>query len=259
MRGSVSIWATALACASLAACTSPQAQRERQQARSASAFLERQGSIGDPGRVAAADFAFARMAREEGNWTAFRHYAAPNAVMDAPGGWAPAAQLLAGLEDPPEPILWAPTRVWSSCDGRLAATLGRSRRPNGIVGTYISIWELQPDNEYRYIYDTGVADDPQPEPVEPQDIPEDAIVVPGLTAIEGYVADCPSQGEAVPEPPAFMFGPGVQGHSQTSSDGTLRYNRLVAEDGSREVFVEWYRKGEWQEAVRLEIPAPPAQ
>ncbi len=73
----------------LAACASPQAQQRAAMANMAEQVLERAGSIGDPGRVAAADFAFARMARDEGTWTAFRHYAAPGAVMDAPGGYAP--------------------------------------------------------------------------------------------------------------------------------------------------------------------------
>lgn len=249
----------AIVCASLVACASAQEQRERRQGREAASFLERQGSIGDPGRVAAADFAFARMARDEGTWTAFRYYAAPDAIVDASGGWASAEAMLGGLEDPPEPILWAPTRVWSSCNGQLAATLGRSLRPNGIAGTYITIWELQPNNTYRWIYDTGAADDPQPEPVRQEEIPEDAIVVPGLTAVEGYVADCARRGEPVPAPPAMPAGhpASTQSASQLSHDRTLRWTRSLAEDGSRLVSVEWLRNGEWQTAVELEIPPPP--
>ncbi|WP_156170006.1 hypothetical protein [Aurantiacibacter luteus] len=251
-----------LATLALAACASPQAQQQARQARAASAFLERQGSVGDPGRVAAADFAFARMAREEGNWTAFRAYAAPGALFDDdddPSGWSSVLGQLQVLPDPAEPILWAPTRVWSSCDGRLAVSEGRSRRPNGVVGTYITIWELQPDNEYRWSYDTGTPDDPQPAPVPREDIPDDAIVVPGMTALQGSVADCPRAGESVPPPPQTTFGMGVRGVSEVSSDGTLRYTRLVAADRSREVIVEWLREGEWQEATRLRLPAPAAQ
>ena len=74
-------------------------------------------------------------------------------------------QVAAGRADPPEPIRWAPTDVWSSCDGKLAVTLGRFLRPNGLVGDYITVWELQSDNSYKWIYDTGTPDDPQPAPL----------------------------------------------------------------------------------------------
>lgn len=238
----------------LSACTSPQAQQRARMASMAERVLERAGSIGDPGRVAAADFAFARMARDEGQWTAFRHYAAPGAVMDAPGRVASVTSQLAGLADPPEPILWAPNTVWSSCDGRLAVSLGRSRRPSGIVGSYVTIWALQPDNSYRYTYDTGTPDDPQPLPAAPEDIPEGAIVVPGLTSIEGRIADCPRADQPAPPPPALAFPVDVSVTTELSSDGTLRWTRTLAADGSRSVHVEWLREGSWQSALDFDIP-----
>lgn len=248
-----------LAVLGLSACTSPQQQAQNRQAHSATQFLELVGSIGDPGRVAATDFAFAKMAREEGNWTAFRAYAAPDAVMDGGDSWAPASQILANLADPPEAIAWGPTDVWSSCDGTLAATLGRFRRPNGVVGDYVSVWELQPDNSYKWIYDTGVPDDPQPEPEPESDIPEGAIVVPGLTAIRGRVADCPPKGETTRRLPTLLLAADMRHGSYTADDQSLRATRLLAADGSREVIVEWFREGEWTVATRLAIPAEVAE
>lgn len=236
----------------LAACTSPQQQRANRQARAATQFLERQGSIGDPGRVAAADFAFAKMAREEGNWTAFRAYAADDAVMDAPAGFAPASELLSGLEDPPEPIRWAPTDVWSSCDGTLAVTLGRFVRSNGVVGDYVTVWELQRDNSYKWIYDTGTPDDPQPVPEPDEALPEDAIVVEGMTSITGRIADCqPDAGQsALP-----LAVTGVATRASTSDDSSLTWQSTLQADGARTVRVHYLRDGGWEQVVALAIPA----
>ena len=255
MRGGAVLALATLAL--VAACSSPQRMQERRQARSAQTFLERQGSIGDPGRVAAADFAFAKMAREEGTWTAFRAYAAPDALMDTADGYAPATQVLAGRADPAEPIRWAPTDVWSSCDGKLAVTLGRFRRPNGLVGDYITVWELQPDNSYKWIYDTGTPDNPQPAPQVAKDIPEDAIVVPGLTAIQGRVADCPgkiAQGESFPELSETTY-PSASAAVQVSPDRSLMTVRYRYNDGATAVAVHWVRDGEAQLATSIDIPA----
>lgn len=241
-----------LAVASLAACTSPRQQQLNRLAQAAERTLERAGTIGDPGRVAAADFAFARMARDEGTWTAFRYYAAPDAELDAPDGFAPASELLAGLADPATPILWAPTNVWSSCDGTLAASLGRFQRPNGLVGDYVTIWELQPDNSYRFIYDTGTPDDPQPVPAPEEELPEDAIVVPGLTAIEGRVADCAStiaDREVRPQASEGVTRAGM------SNDRTLYWLSDLQDDGSRLVQVGYLREGMWETVVDFAIPA----
>ncbi|MFB0612217.1 hypothetical protein [Aurantiacibacter poecillastricola] len=242
------------ATATLAACTSAQATRERQQARAATEFLERQGSIADPGRVAAADFAFAKMAREDGLWTAFREYAADDAVMDAPTGYASASELLAGREDPAEPIQWAPTDVWSSCDGTLAVTLGRFLRPNGLVGDYVTVWELQSDNSYKWIYDTGTPDDPQPPAPDEEDIPEGAIVVPGLSAITGRVADCPGD-TGMPVPAAPVGAAGSDAGEAVAADGTLRADWSRNPGGSRTITVRWLRERAWETASELMIPA----
>lgn len=254
-RGAIMISRSSIALAilaALAACSTPAQQRQARESRAATQFLERQGSVGDPGRVAAADVAFAKMAREEGNWTAFRAYAADEAVMDAPGGFAPASELLSGLEDPPEPIRWAPTNVWTSCDGTLAVTLGRFIRPNGLVGDYVTVWELQRDNGYKWVYDTGTPDDPQPVPEPDEELPEDAIVVEGMTSIEGRVAECqPDAGQsALP-----LAVAGVATHASTSDDSSLTWQSILQPDGSRSVRVWYLRDGGWQQVVDLAIPA----
>ncbi len=239
----------------LAACSSAGQRQVARQASAASQVLERQGSIGEPGRVAAVDFAFAKMAREEGQWTAFRAYAASDAVMDAPRGYAPVAEVLEGLADPAEPIRWAPTDVWSSCDGTLAVSLGRFIRPNGLVGDYVTVWELQPDNSYKWIYDTGTPDDPQPVPEPEEDLPADAIVVEGMTSIVGRIADCPARGERFSPPAGTIERGGSISDTRFSNDWTMRMDReYFLADGRREVRFFWQREGEWEEGLSFTVP-----
>ena len=242
----------------VAGCTSAEAQKRNRQVRAAQTFLKTQGSIGDPGRVAAADLAMAKAAREDGTWTALRDFAADDAVMDSGPGYAPAAEVLSGRADPVEPLRWAPSDVWSSCDGRLAVTLGRFLRPNGLVGDYLTVWQLQDDNSYAWIYDTGTPDDPQPAPEPAADIPDGAIVVPGLRALQGRVADCPrslAEGETYPELP-LAVQPFTTRHAVEAPDKSLMVTRYLGQDGSRSVAVHWVREGEVQLATSLDIPAP---
>ncbi len=250
-RVTIAIVATAM----IAACASPQAQRVERERRAATQFLERQGSIGDPGRVAAADIAFAKMAREEGQWTAFLEYAAPGAVIHGVNGPIPAQPWLAQQENPPVSVAWTPNTVWSSCDGTLAVSFGRFQEPDGKVGSYVSAWELQDDNSYRYTYDLGVLDDPQPVRQPREELPEDAIIVPGMTAIEGRVADCPKADADFPEVPLLSTALPHRSGSTRSDDGTLQWTWFQFGDGQRRVTVQWLRDGSVQEALNFSVPA----
>lgn len=243
------------ASAMIAACTSPQAQRVERERRAATQFLERQGSIGDPGRVAAADIAFAKMAREEGQWTAFREYAAPEAVIHGVNGPILAQPWLAQQENPPVAVAWTPNTVWSSCDGTLAISFGRFQEPDGKVGSYVSAWELQDDNSYKYTYDLGALDNPQPVRQPEEELPEDAIIVPGMTAIEGRVADCPGADAVLPEIPLLSTALPHRSGSTRSGDGTLQWTWFQSDDGQRRVTVQWVRDGSVQEALDFAVPA----
>ncbi|MWV26643.1 hypothetical protein [Aurantiacibacter rhizosphaerae] len=240
--------------ATLAACASPQAQRVERERRAATAFLERQGSIGDPGRVAAADIAFAKMAREQGQWTAFLEYAAPDALIHGRNGVIPAQPWLAQQDNPSVSVAWTPNTVWSSCDGTLAVSFGRFQEPDGKVGSYVTTWELQSDNSYKYTYDLGALDDPQPVRQPQEELPEGAIIVPGMTAIEGRVADCPAAGIDQPAMPVATSAGNASG-TTTSKDGTLQWTWSHADNGERRVIVTWLREGEVREALNFAVPA----
>lgn len=243
-----------LACSvTLTACASK--PRYAMSSHQAERVLERAGTVSQPGKVAATDIAFAREARDDGLWTAFRAYAASSALMQGPDGVFDAAGWLHERPDPAEPIRWAPRNVWSSCDGTLAASVGRFVRPNGLVGDYITVWELQRGGEYRWVYDTGTPDDPQPLPQAKDGEPlgPDDILVTALDVIDGKTADCP-RGEPVNPPVQLWPGDGGSNGGAESKDKTLSYRWEHGADGSHRVAILWLRNGEWQEAFAMNIP-----
>lgn len=118
--------------------------------------------------VLAAERAFDERAASEGQWTAFRATAAPDAVMFVPQR-VNARQWLAGRADPPRSVRWQPHGVFVSCDGQTATTYGYAQWPDGSFGRFRTIWQRQPDGRWSWVLDTGwptTAD--RPAPAEPE-------------------------------------------------------------------------------------------
>lgn len=200
-----------------------------------------------PSTIVATELAFARMAREEGQWTAFREYAAEGAQIHGRNGPVPAEAVYGGKRNPDKAVQWAPRAVWMSCGGDIAVSTGRFRQPDGLVGTFVTVWQRQNDNTYRYTFDVGAPDNPQPPPAAPEAPPEDdEIVVSAINAIEGNVADCPRRGETVPPLPLELLQVGARSESQISADGTLRWRWIHTVDGMRGILVEILQDGEWK-------------
>jgi len=88
--------------------------------------------------VVDAERAYAAMAHEKGQWTAFRMTAAPGAVMFVPDP-VDAADFLKGRKDPAVAVKWQPAQSYLSCDGKTGANLGPWQRPNA-VGYFTTIW-----------------------------------------------------------------------------------------------------------------------
>lgn len=216
--------------------------------------------IGEPGLVAAADIAFAKAAREDGQWTAFREYAADGAIMHGENGPIEAGPWLADQTDPDKSVQWGPTAVWSSCDGSLAVSFGRFRSAEGLFGSYTTVWERQSDNGYKWIYDVGAPDDPQPPPPpEPPEDDEDTIIVSGLAIIDGKVAECRRGEDAPPPPRVFPAAGDAKSGGGMSRDSTLMWRWVHAGDGTRSIEVDYLREGEWQQAMEFTIPLQTAQ
>ena len=101
-----------------------------------------------------AERAFARDAQRLGQWTAFRKYADPDAVMFNPQVvWA--HEFLAGKKDPPVPVRWWPAQSYVSCDGRIAVNTGPSMRPgSNSPGYFTTIWQRE-KRQWKWVYDAG--------------------------------------------------------------------------------------------------------
>ena len=184
----------------------------------------------NPSAAIAAEFAFARLAQDKGQWTAFRATAAEDAVMFAPQ-MVRAKDWLKGRADPPVAVRWQPHRVWSSCDGSLAITQGAWQRP-GSVGYFTTVWQRQRDGGYKWVFDHG-------------DTLAEAQAAPEMIAAK--VADCPPRRPRkppvarVPKP----FDPAAR--EGRSDDGTLVWT-VTAEPGGAHNF-----------SAELTIDGKPAQ
>ena len=168
----------------------------------------------DPSSVLAAEIAFNRLARDKGQWTAFRETAADDAVMFVPQRVL-AKQWLKGRADPPKSVSWTPSVIHVSCDGNLAASTGNWQRPDGSVGYFTTIWRRDKRGAWKWVLDHG-----------------DTLAAPRAAPefLVGKVATCkrgkaPEGGEAKAKavmPPA---------------DESLLWSAQVAPDGGREVTV----------------------
>ncbi|KRB79356.1 hypothetical protein ASE00_19800 [Sphingomonas sp. Root710] len=105
--------------------------------------------------VEAAERAFASKAQTDGQWTAFRAFAAPDAVSFAPE-IASAGKLFGTLKDPPVAVMWWPSRTILSCDGSSAISTGPWVRKGGRqTGTFTTVWQRQADGAWKWRLDHG--------------------------------------------------------------------------------------------------------
>lgn len=205
-------------------------------------------ATGEPGVVAAADVGFARAAREDGQWVAYASTVAGNAVVHTRDGPVAAAPWITAQASLPQAMGWAPTAVWTSCDGSLAVSFGRYAEPAGLVGSYATVWALQDGGGYKWTYTMRGPDNPQPPPPPPRMAPDpDVIVVPALGLIDGRVADC-LRGGAVPPAPAGEIP------ASSARDGTLQVRWDHAADGTRRLVADYVREGRWQTALDFVMP-----
>lgn len=197
----------------------------------------------NPSALIAAEFAFAREAREKGQWTAFRDYADDDAVMFVPQP-VMAKTWLKGRKDPTQPITWEPYQVWMSCDGTLGVTKGAWQRADGTTGYFTTIWRQQKKGNYRWVLDQG---DTLSEPLKQPDM---------LSAV---VADCP-KGHGAPPPDKADASrekrkeAGMDGNGQ-SDDGTLTWRYHVAADNARTLSVSLSKGGAMAPVLSLSVAA----
>ncbi|MCZ8371053.1 MAG: hypothetical protein O9293_14025 [Porphyrobacter sp.] len=206
-----------------------------------------------PSTIVAVELAFSRAAREQGQWTAFRLFAAPGAMLHGEKGPFAVLPWLATQTDPPAAVQWEPRVVVMSCDGALAVSKGRFRDPDGTVGNFVTVWERQPDGEYRYVFDAGGPDVPQPPPPPKVEARPGDIIVTEIDAVQGMVATCPRGGAPTPPPPAIPLGEDGKTDAKLARDGTLRWRWEHRADGTRYAAAEYFYQGRWVTAIEQNL------
>ena len=205
----------------------------------------------EPGEVIAAELAFARMAKDKGQWTAFAKYAAKDAVMFVPEP-VRAQQWLKGRANPAKSVAWEPYQVWSSCDGSVAVTKGPWTGADGLVGYFTTIWQRQEDAGYKWVLDQG-------------DTLAQALGEPDL--VKADIADCPKRSAFGPRPLGKDGKPlkrgklpvapvAADGLSGTSRDGSLSWRAVVGSDRARELHVSLKRGDAMEEVLTSTVAAP---
>ena len=207
-----------------------------------------------PSTVVAREIEFARAAREQGQWTAFRAFAAPGALIHGREGTLVAETWLAGRSDPAKAVQWEPRTIWMSCDGRLAVSQGRFTDPEGIVGNFYTVWRQQPDRQYLWAYDVGAPDNPQPPPR--RQFEDGDIVVTSIDAVRTDIARCFKRGEEMPVAPAVSLTDEYASGGGISPDGTMQWRWEHHPDGRRKIMVNILKREGWQTVLDETLPAP---
>jgi hypothetical protein len=200
----------------------------------------------NPSAVIAAEIAFAQLAQDKGQWTAFRTTATKDAVMFVPQ-MAYAQVFLKDKADPVQAVKWQPHQVWSSCDGTLAVTRGAWQRPDGSAGYFTTVWQRQKNGKYKWVLDQGEA---LPMAMDPPEM------------IVAKVADCPAGFR--PSQPARIKDfkgslPALDPVHRTgqSLDGTLGWDVSVTPDGARRFVVAMQVDGARVTVQDIQVEASP--
>jgi len=174
----------------------------------------------NPSAFVAAEIAFARLAQEKGQWTAFRETAADDAVMFVPQRVL-AQSWLKGKADPAQAVNWQPHAVYISCDGNSGATTGAWQ--NGAAfGYFTTVWRRDPrKGEMHWVLDHGA------DLTTPREAPD---------FISTRQAACGTR------PAAAVTAAKEDEDMQVglSDDQTLSWTSIVRPDGSRRVTVRMW-------------------
>lgn len=185
-----------------------------------------------------AERAFAADAQKSGQWTSFRTFAAPDAMMFVPQP-VNAQTFLKDRKDPPAAVFWWPGKSFVSCDGGFAVNTGPWVREWGkSVGYFTTVWRRE-GTGWRWIYDGGDA--------------LDAARAEGGD-IKPVVAACPTS--PVPPPPQRETPTDVKSARGSSKDGTLNWFWSVAPDGARQFAATLWDGREHKVVVDDRITAP---
>jgi hypothetical protein len=163
-----------------------------------------------------AERAFAADSQKLGQWTAFRKYAAGEAIMFLPGP-GNAQAWLKDKKNPPVSVFWWPGRSYVSCDGTIAVNTGPWVREWGkSVGYFTTVCQRQPTGSWKWLLDHG--DALKAARAEGGDIKAERAACPKAPLPPRFL-------DAVPRTVKYGFG--------SSTDGTLKWEWTVLPDRRR--------------------------
>ncbi|HEY9092231.1 hypothetical protein [Parasphingorhabdus sp.] len=201
--------------------------------------------VANPSDIVRAEIAFARLAREKGQWTAFRETAAPDALMFTPE-MVSAQDWLKNKADPAQSTDWQAHKVYMSCDGSMGVATGAWQGAAGKTGYYTTIWAKQDaqirrergrEIEWKWIFDHGV---PLDEPLTEPDYVTTRVATCSKTAL-----------------PAVAAAPGGDNQkSGYSDDGTMFWSAESSADQSRSLLVKMWNGSEWEDIIFNDVAAP---
>lgn len=195
-----------------------------------------------------AERAFAADAQRQGQWTAFRKWADPTAVMFNPQAvWA--HEFLKNRKDPPRSVEWSPAQSWVSCDARTAVNTGpwhsAATRKDGYFTT---LWMRGAGGDWRWTVDGG---DELKTPLARRSRPTIRKASCGNRALRLRQIERSYANRLNRTAP-----PGDSGYAR-SADGTLLYNWTVAADGARRTRVQLWTGRRFETVLDQKVAAPP--
>lgn len=201
-----------------------------------------------PATAVDAERAFAADAQKLGQWTAFRKWADPTAVMfDPQAVWA--HEHLKDRKNPPQSVRWWPAQSWASCDGRTAVNTGPWRiEATKSDGYFTTLWMRQASGQWRWTVDGG-----------------DSLATPLARPARPVVrkASCSNSAlrrqqveRAYANPINRSAPPGDSGFAR-SADATLLYNWTVAADGARRTRVQLWTGRRFETVLDQKVAAAP--
>ncbi len=189
----------------------------------------------NPSAVVAIESAFNRVAREEGIWTAFRKFAAEDAMMLAPGP-VDANSWLKGRADPATAPQWEPEAIYMSCDARTAASHGGFVTQGGLQGYFTTVWQRRYEvraakADWKFLFDHGA--DRAPLRAKPD-------------FVKTRVASCDG---GVPSNP-------VQSNTRFSRDQTLKWQWDLNANNAGKLTVSLWNGSAYEAVIIDDITAP---
>lgn len=189
----------------------------------------------DPETAVEAERAFAQAAQTDGQWTAFRRYSTPDAVIFTPQ--PKKAHEVLPQKDPPTAIEWWPAESYVACDGSVAVNTGPWKLPQS-QGFFTTIWVRQADGRHKWVYDGGSElATPRPLPAAPK---VQRAACPGAPVFRLQV----------PPDRSWVSDGG------SSNDGTLAWTWQVAADGSRSLDVYLWNGQNFEPVLQDRVGAP---